>query len=68
MLLFMSHIVESEAENYEKRFIVKIRQSLKIYRILKMVRFFLRSVYYRQYSIEMGFSFFVALSWWRSGY
>ena len=42
---FMSHIVESEAENYEKQFIVKIRQSLKIYLILKMVCFFLRSVY-----------------------
>ena len=33
ILRFMSHIVESNAENYEKRFIVKFRQSLKMYRI-----------------------------------
>ena len=41
----MSHIVESEAENYKKEFIVKFRQSLKTYSIFQMVRFILRSVY-----------------------
>ena len=44
----MSHFVESKAENYEKQSTVKFRQSLRKYRILKMMRFFLRSVYYRQ--------------------
>ena len=46
ILRFMSNIVESKAENYDKQFIVKLRQSLNKYSILKMVRFFLRSVYY----------------------
>ena len=41
-------MVESNAENYEKQFVVKFRQSLKTYSILKTVRFFLRSVYIAQ--------------------
>ena len=45
ILCFTPHIVESKAENYKKHFIVKFRQSLRNYSILKMVRFFLRSVY-----------------------
>ena len=47
-LRFMSRIVESKAENYEKQFIVKFQQSLRKYSILKTVRFFLRSVYIGQ--------------------
>ena len=45
ILRFMSHIVEGKAKNCEKQFIVKFRQSLRKYSILKMVRFFLHSVY-----------------------
>ena len=45
ILRFMSRFVESKAENYETQSIVEFRQSLRKYSILKMVRFFLRSVY-----------------------
>ena len=41
----MSHFVESKAENYAKQSIVEFCQSLRKYSILKMVRFFLCSVY-----------------------
>ena len=40
----MSHFVESKAKNYEKQSIIEFRHSLRKKSILKMVRFFLRSV------------------------
>ena len=41
----MSHIVDRKTENYKKLFFVKIRQNLRKRSSLKMVLFFLRSVY-----------------------
>ena len=41
----MSQFVESKPENYEKQSIVEFRQSLRKYSILKIVRFFVRSVH-----------------------
>ena len=41
----MSHIVETKAEQYEKLFIAKFEQKLRKCSILKMLHFFLCSVY-----------------------
>ena len=42
---FMSHIVDRKTENYKTRCFVKFHQNLRKRSSLKMVRFFLRSVY-----------------------
>ena len=39
ILCFMSQTVDSKAAKYEKKIIVKFRQNLKQYRVLKMVSF-----------------------------
>ena len=45
ILRFMSHFVESKAENYEKQSTAEFRQSLRKYSILKMVRFFVFNIF-----------------------
>ena len=42
---FMSHTIETKAENYEKQFIGKFLQNLRKYSLLEMLRFFLCSIY-----------------------